>query len=133
MGNTGFAAKAYRRMLIQLVLIQLGLISLSSTVAFIFKDATFSIALFYGGFIVTLGTLVSGWRFMLMTNPGNGSGLLNMAELYKGTVLRFILVIALLAIGMAALKLDPLAVVIGFCLAQASYFFGPRIGRWGRQ
>lgn len=129
----GFAAKAYRRMLVQLVLIQLGLITLSTAVALLIKDATFSVALFYGGFIVILGTLVSSWRFMLMTNPDNNSGLFNMAELYKGTVLRFILVIALLAIGMAALKLDPLAVVIGFCLTQASYFFGPRIGRWGRQ
>ncbi|MCW9024239.1 MAG: ATP synthase subunit I [Gammaproteobacteria bacterium] len=127
----GFAVKAYRRMLIQLVLIQLALISLSVVVALLYKDAIFSIALFYGGFIVTLGTLVSGWRFLLMTNPS--SGLLGMTELYKGTVFRFVLVIALLAIGMGALKLDPLAVVIGFCLTQASYFFGPRIGRWGRQ
>ncbi|NOY62961.1 MAG: ATP synthase subunit I [Gammaproteobacteria bacterium] len=41
--------------------------------------------------------------------------------LYAGAALRFLLVLVLFAIALAALRLDPLATIIGFCLAQAAY------------
>lgn len=124
-------------MLRQMVLIQAALISLMLLTEYLFVDRGSSLALLYGGLVVVIAMLVSAWRFMLLTNPDKGSennsSMLSVAELYKGTVLRFILVIALLVIGMIALKLEALAVVIGFCVTQASYFFGARATRWGQQ
>jgi len=133
----GFAAKAYRRMLFQMVLIQAALISLMVILEYLFMDIGSSLALLYGGLVVIVAMLVSAWRFMLLTNPDKGleksSNILSVTELYKGTILRFVLVIALLTIGLVALKLEPLAVIIGFCITQLSYFFGARATRWGQQ
>ena len=133
----GFAAKAYRRMLFQMVLIQAMLISLMVILEYLFMDIGSSLALLYGGLVVIVAMLISAWRFMILTNPDHdsekNSHMLSVTELYKGTVLRFVLVIALLAIGMVALKLEALAVVIGFCVTQTSYFFGSRATRWGQQ
>jgi len=46
--------------------------------------------------------------------------------LYIGAVVRFAAVIVLLGIGLGLLKLDAMAVFIGFALAQASYLMGVR-------
>ena len=65
----GFAAKAYRRMLRQMVLIQAALISLMLLTEYLFVDRGSSLALLYGGLVVVIAMLVSAWRFMLLTNP----------------------------------------------------------------
>ena len=49
-------------------------------------------------------------------NPGRG-----MAALYVGAVQRFVLVLALFGLGLGLFKLAPLAVVVGFGLAQVAY------------
>ena len=46
-----------------------------------------------------------------------------MAGFYKSALMRFVLVIALLALGMGVLKLPALAVLIGFIVAQTGIFF----------
>ena len=43
------------------------------------------------------------------------------AILYMGAVQRFLLVLALFGFGLAFLKLEPLAVVIGFALSQLAF------------
>ncbi len=45
----------------------------------------------------------------------------SMVTLYLGAVQRFVLLAVLFAIGLAVLKLDPLACLIGFGLAQLTY------------
>ena len=47
----------------------------------------------------------------------------NTVELFKGIVLRFILVVALLALGMGWLKLAPAGILVGFIAAQLAYWF----------
>ena len=47
----------------------------------------------------------------------------NTIELFKGIILRFILVVALLALGMGWLKLKPAGILIGFIAAQLAYWF----------
>lgn len=44
-----------------------------------------------------------------------------MTVLYIGAVQRFVLVVALLGLGLGLLDLDPLAAVVGFGLAQVAY------------
>ena len=52
----------------------------------------------------------------------------SMMILYIGAVLRFVTVLVLLGIGLGVFKLAPIAVFIGFALAQASYLMGARNG-----
>jgi len=83
----------------------------------------FVIAVLYGGTVTIVTTFYSGWRLKIATK-GNAQGpALNMAEFYKSTLLRFILVIALLMLGLGYLRLTPLAVIAGFAITQTGYLF----------
>lgn len=50
-----------------------------------------------------------------------------MAILYIGAVQRFVLILVLFALGLGALRLDPLAMFAGFALAQASNLISARV------
>lgn len=50
----------------------------------------------------------------------------SMMILYVGAVQRFVAVLVMLGIALGALKLAPIAVFIGFALAQAGYLMGVR-------
>ncbi len=49
-----------------------------------------------------------------------------MRILYLGAAQRFFFVLGAFALGLAVLKLEPLALFIGFVLAQAGYFINAR-------
>jgi ATP synthase protein I len=51
----------------------------------------------------------------------------SMMILYLGAVQRFVLLLVLFAIGLAVLKLDPLACLIGFGLAQLTYVIAAKL------
>ena len=51
----------------------------------------------------------------------------SMRILYVGAVQRFVLVLGLIALGIALFKLEPVAMIAGFALAQAGYLIGSRI------
>ncbi len=128
-----FAAKAYRRMLYKMVGIQGMLISILAAGAYLIWGMEHSADLFYGGAVTIVTTLYSGWRFKLDTERVDENPSAMMAGLYKGTLLRFLMVIALLVLGFRVFQLDPAAVILGFVVTQAGYFFGPLTARWGRQ
>lgn len=46
----------------------------------------------------------------------------SMATLYFGAAQRFLLALVLFGLGVGKLGLDPLAMVVGFAVAQATYF-----------
>jgi ATP synthase protein I len=50
----------------------------------------------------------------------------SMVILYIGAVQRFVLALAAFALGLAVLKLEPMAVFIGFAAAQFSYLINAR-------
>ncbi len=114
---------AFRRTLIRLLLIQGVLVISAAIVAYLLQGIEFSFALLYGGAATLAGTLVGAWRVRIATDEAAHSTTLGMAEFYKGAVIRFVLVIALLALGMGVLKLPALAVLIGFIVAQLGNFF----------
>ncbi len=53
----------------------------------------------------------------------------SMLVLYSGAVIRFVLVLALLGLGLGLLNLDPLAVLVGFGLAQFTNIVAARVKR----
>ena len=85
-----------------------------------------SVSAFYGG----LASVIIAWFLgrgvhraskLAAEDPKKG-----MAVLYVGAVQRFLLVIVLLAIGLALLKLDPVALCVGFAVARISHLVNPR-------
>jgi len=114
---------AFRRTLFRLLLIQGGLVVVAAIIAALIQGFEFSMALLYGGSASLAGTLIGAWRVRIATDEAVHSTTLGMAEFYKGALLRFVLVIALLALGMGVLKLPALAVLIGFIVAQVGNFF----------
>ena len=105
------------------VLIQLTLILSAALVAYLLKGSNFSVALIFGGFISVAGTLVHAWRLHLATERVDGKLSINSAEIIKGSVLKYIVVVLLLALGMGNLQLEPIAMVIGFGIAQMNFLF----------
>ena len=114
---------AFRRTLFRLLLIQGGLVLVAASISALIQGIEFSLALLYGGGASLAGTLIGAWRVRIATDEAVHSTTLGMAEFYKGALLRFVLVIALLALGMGMLKLPALAVLIGFIVAQVGNFF----------
>ncbi len=127
-----FAAKAYRRMLYKMVGIQGLFISILIAGSYLIWGMEHSFGLLYGGAVTMLITLYSGWRLKLDSERTDKPSAM-LAGLYKGTLLRFLLAIALLILGFKVFALAPADVILGFVVTQAGYFFGPLTARWGRQ
>jgi len=74
------------------------------------------IAAFYGGLVAMTLTWLLKRRVVHVADAGKG-----MLLLYLGVVQRFLLVLALFALALGVLKLDPLASIVGFGLSQLGY------------
>lgn len=115
---------SFDRTLRRIFLVQLGLLVATAVLSSLYRETDFVMAVLYGGAVTIATTLYSGWRLRIATAGDEHGPGLNMTEFYKGTLLRFLLVIALLALGLGYLKLMPLAVIIGFAITQVGYLFG---------
>ncbi|MGE0370299.1 MAG: ATP synthase subunit I [Gammaproteobacteria bacterium] len=73
----------------------------------------------YGG-AVSLGMSLLLSRGVLLAGRMR-SAQASQAVLYAGAAVRFVLVLALLSVGLAVLKLAPLAVVVGFIAVQLAF------------
>ena len=102
---------------------QLAFVLIAAIVSFLQKDGGFALALIYGGLISLAGTWIHAWRVHLATEAAEDGLGIDSSELVKGSVLKFIIVVALFALGMAVIKLEPLAIVTGFVIAQMSFLF----------
>lgn len=107
----------------RLTLTQLGFVLVTAALMFFQKGSGFALALIFGGLISLAGTWVHAWRVHLATEAAHEGLGIDSSELIKGSVLKFIIVIALFALGMAIIRLEPLAIVAGFVIAQMSFLF----------
>ena len=81
-------------------------------------------ATLYGGAIIIVSTSYFGWRLRIATQSDeNGAPAVNTVELFKGIILRFVMVILLLALGLGWLKLPATGVLAGFFVAQLAFWF----------
>jgi len=94
---------------------------------FLIYSGTFDgLSAFYGALIAISSTLllrrgVNRANDLALTEPKKSMGVL-----YFGAVQRFVLVLALLIIGLGILKLQALPVLSGFVLAQLGFLFNVR-------
>ncbi|MCK4710141.1 MAG: ATP synthase subunit I [Gammaproteobacteria bacterium] len=116
--NDSFSATIKR-----LSMTQLAFVLIAAIVSYSQKDTGFALALLFGGLISLAGTWVHAWRVHLATEAADEGLGIDSSELIKGSVLKFIIVIALFVLGMAVIKLEPLAIVSGFVIAQMSFLF----------
>lgn len=105
----------------KVVVLQLIIAALSAAIFAVIQDGWSALSALYGG----LTSLAVSWmlrRGVLKANeiarddPKRG-----MTALYVGAVQRFVLVLALLGLGLGLLEMAPLATVIGFGSAQLAY------------
>jgi len=80
----------------------------------------------YGGLSSVVLALVSIRGFKRANEIALSDPKQSMMILYIGAVVRFAAVIVLLGVGLGLLKLDAMAVFVGFALAQASYLMSVR-------
>ncbi|MCI0504871.1 MAG: ATP synthase subunit I [Gammaproteobacteria bacterium] len=114
------AAKAHWVISTQLI------ISVFTAAAFLVKGAWESVAALYGGLASLCITILLLWGIKRATEAAKDNPGKSMRILYAGAAQRFLLVLGLLAMGIALFKLDPIAMCTGFALAQLSYLFGSR-------
>jgi len=102
------------------------IISVIVAAVFLFKDTWQSVAALYGGFASICITTLLLWGIKRATEAAKENPGKSMRILYVGAVQRFLLVLGLLAMGIALFKLNPIAMCVGFALAQLSYLIGSR-------
>ncbi len=112
-GGTGLGAAA------RTVLIYQAAITVLAAAAFTLMGGLRpGIAAFYGGLVAMTLTWLLKRR---VSGVAQASPTKGMLLLYLGVVQRFLLVLALFALALGVLKLDPLASIVGFGLGQLGY------------
>jgi len=122
--DKGLAGKARRVLIAQVVMTALVAVAFYGFSAE--QSAWKALSVGYGGLTSVVLALISIGGFkranaVALSNPGQ-----SMIILYIGAVVRFVAVIVLLGVGLGVLKLDAMAVFVGFALAQASYLMSVR-------
>ena len=110
------------------LLIQAALTGIAAIIALLVKSPSFALHLVYGGAVTSIGTGLHAWRLLKIAVPDDDSDPLMAqgnagAEVFKGSLLKLVAMMVLLGFGMGYLKLDPLAVLIGFIVAYAGFMF----------
>jgi ATP synthase protein I len=123
--NTVYQAKdSLKETLRKTLTVQTVLTLVAAVIALLTKGDRFALALVYGGAVTIVGTWLHAWRLLKIAATGeeNDPALVG-AEVFKGAILKLGSMIGLLALGMGVLKLNPLAVVIGFTVAYFGFMF----------
>ena len=106
------------------LLIQAALTGIAALIALAFRTPGFALAVLYGGAVTCTGTWLHGWRLLkIAAVDADSDPTVVGAEVFKGALFKLVAIIGLLALGMGVLKLEPLAVVIGFITAYIGFFF----------
>lgn len=120
--------KSFRLTWQRLVLIQVVLLGIAAVVSGLNKGTLYTIALLYGGAISVTTTLVQAWRIKIATDEAARNAAIGMAEMYKGMVIKYVLVIGLMYLGLSTMALTPAAVIIGFIVAHLGFLLARPVG-----
>lgn len=121
-----FASVVMRRVLYRLIIVQIILTLIVALGYLALQNISGFLAALFGGIITLSGTLLMAWRISragAAAFPGKEGGEKQQGyiEIYSGAIQKFILTLVLMAFGMGYLKLDPLAILIGFAITQMSF------------
>ena len=102
------------------------LVSVLVAGCFLLQGAWESLSALYGGMASVIIALLLRWGVRRASKMALQDPKKSIAILYVGAVQRFVLVLALLVLGIAGLKLNPVAVCVGFAVAQVGYLANAR-------
>lgn len=105
----------------KVVIFQLGVAAITASGAFWISGANAAQGTLFGVLTSMISALLLSWGVVMATRRSVKNQHRGMLLLYLGAVQRFLLVLAMFGIGVAALKLNPLFMVIGFGLAQFAF------------
>ncbi len=111
----------------RVITIQIGTVLLATVVAYFVTGLIDSLSVLWGGITIVISTLLLARSVNRSTEVALTNAKKGMAILYVWAVIRFLLVLVMLAVGAALIKLQPLAMLIGLVLAQAGYVMGMRV------
>lgn len=118
-----YAAQVLRHTVRRLLTVQVLLTGATGLAFLVLRGQFAAVSAFYGGGIALVSTLLSAWRLLRATEAASASPGRGMVEFYIGAAMRFVSVLVLMAFGMAVLKLEPVAIIAGFAVAQIGYLF----------
>jgi len=121
-----FAAIVMRRVVRRLFIVQLMLTIFAAFACLAWQNINGFLAALFGGSITLSGTLLMAWRISRAGEAAlpvqqTGDKQQGYIEIYIGALQKFFLTLVLMAFGMGYLKLDPLAILIGFAITQMSF------------
>ena len=117
---------AFTHTLFKIILVQVGLVVITAVTLSLVKGHEFFLATLYGGAVIIASTSYFGWRLRIATQTDDNKpaeNTVNAVVLFKGIIIRFVLVIVLLALGLGWFKLLPAGVLSGFIVAQLAFWF----------
>jgi len=108
------------------LLIQAAFTGMAVIIALLVKSPSFAFALLYGGLVTGIGTGLHAWRLLkIAVADDDNNAIVSQVnagiEVFKGAMLKYAAIMGLLALGMGYLKLDALAVLIGFSIAYVGF------------
>ena len=109
------------RLVIRVVLLQIGCAVLVASLFLAFKSTSAGLAALTGGLIVAIGSALFGWRAF---RPGVAPAATLNTAMYGGVALKWLWFVAALYIALARLKLEGAPLLIGVVAAQLGYWVG---------
>ena len=108
--------------------VQAALTGVAAIIALLVKSPSFTLALVYGGVVTGIGTGLHAWRLLKIAAAGDDNDPIASQgnagiEVFKGALFKYAAIMVLLALGMGYLKLDSLAILIGFIVAYTGFWF----------
>lgn len=107
------------RLVIRVVLLQVGCTLLIASLFFGFKGPSSGLAALAGGLIVAIGTALFGWRAFA---PGVAGGVVLNRAMYTGKLLQWAWYVVALYAAFGRLRLEPAPLLIGLFMAQFGYW-----------
>jgi len=103
--------------------VQIALTLVLGALIYLIQGPANAVALIYGGVVVIIGTGLHAWRLKLATQTTDNIPTIKPGVLMQGILLKLMVMGGLLAVGLAKLKLAPLALLLGFIAANSGYVF----------
>lgn len=108
----------------KILLTQMTLVGAVVGLFFLLQGWQAGLAVIYGSIIVVLTHRLQVWQLKRADRIAGLSAERNMRYLYRCAAERFIAAVALLAVGIIVLRLEPLPLLAGYIMAQAALVYG---------
>jgi ATP synthase protein I len=126
-----YAVRYLRGNLRRLLSVQVALILAAGAVFLLLSDVEAARAALFGGLITLLNTVLLSWQIERFGEAAAHRNKAGLAAFVGGLFQRMLLTLFLLAVGLGALKLQPLPLLIAFAFTQIGFIATARTSPQG--